>query len=185
MQALQERPVREPVLADRRLLIVDDETEFTEKLANAMLRRGFDVYCIASSDRAHEMIEAQPPAFLVSELRLADGNGLDLVEALCAARPSGRSVIVTGFGDVATAVAAVRAGAIDYIAKPAAADDIVAALLAPRGGKATPPKNPMSPSELRQAHIDRVFALYGQNVSETARRLDMHRRTLQRILARR
>ncbi|MEM8740562.1 MAG: response regulator [Pseudomonadota bacterium] len=185
MQHSEDKQARVPTLADRTLLIVDEERSFTEGLASAMLRRGFEVVCAGSAGAALDLIEERPPAFMVTELRLRDGSGLDIVEALCAASQTARPVVVTGFGDVPTAVAAVRVGALDYISKPASADDVLAALLAPRGGKPMPPKNPMTPSELRQAHIDRVFELYGHNVSETARRLDMHRRTLQRILARR
>ena len=170
---------------DRSLLIVEDEAPYRERLAVALTRRGFEVAAVAGAAEALERIAARPPAFAVVDLRLTDGSGLDVVDALARARPQARSVIVTGYGDVPTAVAAVRMGAVDYIAKPADADDIQAALIAPRDGKPRAPERPMSPAELRQRHIDHVYEIYGQNVSETARRLDMHRRTLQRILARR
>ena len=126
-----------------------------------------------------------PPAFAVVDLKLDDGNGLDVVEALHEVRPDARVVVLTGFGNIATAVAAVKYGAIDYLPKPADADDILAALLAAPGGKPKPPENPMSADRVRWEHIQRVYELCGHNVSETARRLNMHRRTLQRILAKR
>jgi len=131
------------------------------------------------------MIEANPPAFAVMDMRLEDGNGLQAVEALHRKRPEARAIMLTGYGNIATAVAAVKSGAIDYLSKPADADDVVKALLAVEDHAPPPPENPMSADRVRWEHIQRVYALCGQNVSETARRLNMHRRTLQRILAKR
>jgi len=127
----------------------------------------------------------RPPAYAVVDLKLDDGNGLDVVETLHEVRPNTRVVVLTGFGNIATAVAAVKFGAIDYLPKPADADDIMSALLAAPGAKPNPPENPMSADRVRWEHIQRVYELCGHNVSETARRLNMHRRTLQRILAKR
>jgi two-component system response regulator RegA len=127
----------------------------------------------------------RPPAFAVVDLRLEDGNGLDVVEALRDKRPDCRIVVLTGYGAIATAVAAVKIGAIDYLSKPADANDIMSALLAKSESLPAPPDNPMSADRVRWEHIQRVYELCDRNVSETARRLTMHRRTLQRILAKR
>jgi two-component system response regulator RegA len=118
-------------------------------------------------------------------MRLNDGNGLDVIAKLKDRRPDARAIVLTGYGNIATAVNAVKSGAIDYLAKPADADDVVAALLASGDKKPDPPENPMSADRVRWEHIQRVYELCGRNVSETARRLNMHRRTLQRILAKR
>jgi two-component system response regulator RegA len=118
-------------------------------------------------------------------MRLNDGNGLDVISALKSRRPDARAIILTGYGNIATAVNAVKLGAVDYLAKPADADDVVAALLAQDNAKIEPPENPMSADRVRWEHIQRIYELCGRNVSETARRLNMHRRTLQRILAKR
>jgi two-component system response regulator RegA len=119
------------------------------------------------------------------DLRLEDGNGLDVVEALRDRRPDCRIVVLTGYGAIATAVAAVKIGATDYLSKPADANDITNALLAKGEAMPAPPENPMSADRVRWEHIQRVYEMCDRNVSETARRLSMHRRTLQRILAKR
>ena len=119
------------------------------------------------------------------DLRLEDGNGLDVVEALHKKRPDARAVVLTGYGNIATAVTAVKLGAVDYLSKPADADDVINALLATGEAPPAPPENPMSADRVRWEHIQRVYELCDRNVSETARRLNMHRRTLQRILAKR
>jgi two-component system, response regulator RegA len=169
---------------DRTLLLVDDDAPFVTRLARAMEKRGF-VPETADSVRAGRTIaDTRPPAYAVVDLRLGDGNGLDVVEALRARRPDCRIVVLTGYGAIATAVAAVKFGATDYLAKPADANDITAALLA-TGAPPPPPENPMSADRVRWEHIQRVYELCDRNVSETARRLNMHRRTLQRILAKR
>jgi two-component system response regulator RegA len=117
-------------------------------------------------------------------MRLEDGSGLKVVEAVREARPDAKIIMLTGYGNIATAVQAVKAGAVDYLSKPADADDVVRALLA-KGDAPAPPENPMSADRVRWEHIQRVYELCNHNVSETARRLNMHRRTLQRILAKR
>ena len=167
---------------DATLLLVDDDAPFVARLARAMEKRGFlpETAGTVAAGRAAAM--ARPPAYAVVDLRLEDGNGLQVVEALREARADCRVVILTGYGAIATAVAAVKIGAIDYLAKPADADDIVNALLS-IGGASPPPENPMSADRVRWEHIQRVYELCERNVSETARRLNMHRRTLQRILA--
>jgi two-component system response regulator RegA len=150
-----------------------------------MERRGFVVATADSVAAGVAAATAHPPAFAVVDLRLGDGSGLDIVSALRGARPEARIVVLTGYGNIATAVAAVKLGAVDYLAKPSDADAIEAALLAKGGDKADPPENPMSADRVRWEHIQRVYELCDRNVSETARRLNMHRRTLQRILAKR
>jgi two-component system response regulator RegA len=174
-----------PPSEERTLLIVEDDRPFRERLARAMESRGFAVAIAENVAQGMVCAKESPPAFAVVDLKLDDGSGLDVVETLHSVRPEARVVVLTGFGNIATAVAAVKYGAIDYIPKPADADDILAALLAPPGHKPKPPENPMSADRVRWEHIQRVYELCGHNVSETARRLNMHRRTLQRILAKR
>jgi two-component system response regulator RegA len=169
-------------LADSRLLIVDDDTRFRDRLARAMGARGFDVTLADSVAAGVEASRAAAPAFAVVDLRLGDGSGLDVVQALREARPDARAIILTGYGNIATAVAAVKAGAIDYLTKPTDADQVEAALLAPEGEMPAPPDQPMSADRVRWEHIQRIYEQCDRNVSETARRLNMHRRTLQRIL---
>jgi two-component system response regulator RegA len=170
---------------DKSLLILDDDAAFRTRLARAMEGRGFEVTAVGSVGEASEIASKTPPAYAVLDLRLEDGSGLSVVEALNKHRPDARVVILTGYGAIATAVAAVKAGAIDYLPKPADIDDVVNALLTGRENRPEPPENPMSADRVRWEHIQRVYELCNHNVSETARRLNMHRRTLQRILAKR
>jgi two-component system, response regulator RegA len=176
--ALRDLPDR-----DRTLLIVDDDAPLCQRLARAMERRGF---IVATADSVAGGITAatnEPPAFAVVDMRLGDGRGFEVVSALRNARPGARIVMLTGYGNIATAVAAVKAGAIDYLPKPADADAVERALLAQEDAVPEPPEDPMSADRVRWEHIQRVFELCDRNVSETARRLKMHRRTLQRILS--
>ena len=170
---------------DRSLLIVEDDKLFLARLARAMETRGFKVTTAESVADGLLQVEQNPPAFAVVDMRLADGNGLDVISALKRRRADARGIVLTGYGNIATAVNAVKLGAVDYLAKPADADDVVNALLAVDGRKADPPEHPMSADRVRWEHIQRIYELCGRNVSETARRLNMHRRTLQRILAKR
>jgi two-component system response regulator RegA len=170
---------------ERTLLIVEDDKSFLQRLARAMEGRGFAVTAAESVAEGLQYVEKSAPAFAVVDMRLADGSGLDVISALKKRRPEARGIVLTGYGNIATAVSAVKHGAVDYLAKPADADDVVAALLAIEGKKAEPPENPMSADRVRWEHIQRIYELCGRNVSETARRLNMHRRTLQRILAKR
>ena len=170
---------------DRTLLIVDDDAPFRNRLARAMEARGF--LCELAGSVAEGVVAAneRPPSYAVLDLKLEDGSGLDIVEALRDVRADTRVVMLTGYGNIATAVAAVKAGAVDYLAKPTDADTIETVLLAPEGGLPPPPEHPMSADRVRWEHIQRVYEQCDRNVSETARRLNMHRRTLQRILAKR
>ena len=171
--------------ADRSLLLVDDDEPFVKRLAKAMEKRGFVPETALSVAEGKAAALARPPAFAVVDLRLDDGNGLDVVEVLRSKRPDCRIVVLTGYGAIATAVAAVKIGATDYLSKPADADDVTNALLNKSGNKPIPLENPMSADRVRWEHIQRVYEMCERNVSETARRLSMHRRTLQRILAKR
>lgn len=170
---------------DRRLLLVDDDVPFVTRLARAMEKRGFEPMTATSVAEGREIAARDAPGFAVVDLRLEDGSGLDVVETLREKREDARIIVLTGYGAIATAVAAVKLGATDYLSKPADADDITAALLASGDALPPPPENPMSADRVRWEHIQRVYEQCDRNVSETARRLHMHRRTLQRILAKR
>jgi two-component system, response regulator RegA len=170
---------------DKSLLLVDDDEPFLRRLAKAMEKRGFEVETAPSVTAGSAIATARPPAYAVIDLRLEDGNGLDVVEVIREKRPDSRVVVLTGYGAIATAVAAVKIGATDYLSKPADATDITNSLLAKGDDLPPPPENPMSADRVRWEHIQRVYELCDRNVSETARRLNMHRRTLQRILAKR
>jgi two-component system, response regulator RegA len=172
------------VSADPSLLLVDDDKVFLTRLGRAMEARGYQVTLADSVAAGLASVESQPPAFAVIDLRLGGGNGLDVITRLKARRPAARAVILTGYGNIASAVTAVKLGAFDYLSKPADADEIDAALKA-TGTMRQAPENPMSADRVRWEHIQRVYELCNRNVSETARRLAMHRRTLQRILAKR
>jgi len=171
-------------LVDRSLMLLDDDQALRTRLGRALESRGFEVTTVGSVSEATEALKTTQPAFAVLDMRLEDGNGLKVVEAIRDRRADSRIVMLTGYGAIATAVAAVKAGAVDYLSKPADADDVVKALLA-TGDAPEPPDNPMSADRVRWEHIQRVYELCDHNVSETARRLGMHRRTLQRILAKR
>ena len=170
---------------DPSLLIVDDDGPFLRRLARAMEARGFLVETADSVAEGVTKSKAHPPKYAVIDLRLGDGNGLDVIEAIRQRRNDTRVIVLTGYGNIATAVTAVKLGAVDYLSKPADADDVYAALTQRPGGKADVPENPMSADRVRWEHIQRVYEMCERNVSETARRLNMHRRTLQRILAKR
>jgi len=170
---------------DKSLLIVDDDNPFRERLGRAMEKKGFEVIQAESVKKGIQSVKEKKPAFAVVDLRLADGNGLEVVKQIQNSNSTSRIIMLTGYGNIPTAVAAIKEGAIDYLAKPADADDVEKALLADPEKKAEPPENPMSADRVKWEHIHRVFELCNRNVSETARRLQMHRRTLQRILSKR
>ena len=170
---------------DKSLLIVDDDNPLRDRLARAMEKKGFEVIQADSVKQGLSKAKNTPPAFAVIDLRLGDGNGLEIVKEIQKLKKDSKIVMLTGYGNIPTAVAAVKAGAIDYISKPVDADDVENALLASPKTKANPPENPMSADRVKWEHIHRVFELCNRNVSETARRLKMHRRTLQRILSKR
>ena len=171
-------------LPDKSLLLLDDDAPLRTRLGRALEQRGFEPTLVGSVSEALTAVRSSAPAYAVLDMRLDDGSGLKVVEAVRDARPDAKIIMLTGYGNIATAVQAVKAGAVDYLSKPADADDVVRALLA-KGDSPAPPENPMSADRVRWEHIQRVYELCNHNVSETARRLNMHRRTLQRILAKR
>ena len=170
---------------DKSLLLVDDDNPFRERLARAMEKKGFEVLQAESVKKGKDVAISNKPQFGVVDLRLNDGNGIEVVREIQKCNPNSRVIMLTGYGNIPTAVAAIKLGAIDYLSKPADADDVERALLADPNKKAEPPENPMSADRVKWEHIHRVFELCNRNVSETARRLKMHRRTLQRILSKR
>ena len=170
---------------NKSLLIVDDDDPFRERLSRAMEKKGFKVSQAESVKNGIESVRLIKPAFAVVDLRLNDGNGLQVVKEIQLNNPNSRIIMLTGYGNIPTAVAAIKEGAIDYLAKPADAEDVENALLADPMKKAPPPDDPMTADRVKWEHIHRVFELCNRNVSETARRLKMHRRTLQRILSKR
>ena len=167
------------------ILVVDDDKPFRERLSRFFERRGFDVVACSGVEEARAQAGQVRPAFAVLDMRLEDGNGVDLVEELRAMRSDMRIVILTAYGNLASAVAAIRTGAVDYLSKPADPEDVMKSLTTSADQRPEPPENPMSADRVRWEHIQRVYELCNRNVSETARRLNMHRRTLQRILAKR
>ena len=167
------------------LIILDDDQPFLKRLSVAMEKRGFKVFPASSMAEFSRIIESDCPNYAIIDLRLSDGTGLDAVESIRNINPKSKIVVLTGYGAIATAVAAVKIGAIDYLSKPADANDILNALVFSDQSKPPPPVNPMSADRVKWEHIQRIFELCNRNVSETARRLNMHRRTLQRILAKR
>ena len=170
---------------NKSLLIVDDDNPFRERLARAMEKKGFQVTQSETVQKGVEWVKGNKPGFAVVDLRLGDGNGLEVVKEIQTTNSESRMIMLTGYGNIPTAVAAIKEGAIDYLAKPADAEDVEKALLADPAKRAAPPENPMSADRVKWEHIHRVFELCNRNVSETARRLKMHRRTLQRILSKR
>lgn len=179
------REMRAPLAAagERKIMLVDEDHGFAARLSRGLEQRGYAPVLAGGFSEAQREISSTPPAMAVIDLRLAGGNGLDLVEDLHRRRKDSVIVVLTAYGNIATAVAAVKLGAIDYLCKPSSTDEVISALTQRDEKRPTPPDNPMSADRVRWEHIQRVFELYGHNVSETARRLSMHRRTLQRILA--
>jgi two-component system response regulator RegA len=186
LAALESAPApREKIPAERSLLIVEDDKSFLQRLAKALEARGFVVATAETVAEGLAKVDQSPPAFAIVDMRLGDGNGLEVISSLKRQRPDARGIVLTGYGNIATAVNAIKLGAVDYLAKPVDADDVLAALLALDHKSIELPENPMSADRVRWEHIQRIYELCGRNVSETARRLSMHRRTLQRILAKR
>ncbi len=173
---------------DKSLLIVDDDNPFRDRLSRAMEKKGFLVTQAESVKKGVENVKLKKPSFAVVDLRLGDGSGLEVVKEIKNSNDTSKNsriIVLTGYGNIPTAVAAIKEGAIDYLAKPADAEDVERALMADPNKKPLPPENPMSADRVKWEHIHRVFELCNRNVSETARRLKMHRRTLQRILSKR
>lgn len=166
------------------LLVVEDDDVLRDRLCKAMRRQGFEALAAASIEDARRAVECAAIDYAVVDLRLPDGSGIEIVDALKRSNPETRAIILTGYGNLSTAVAAIRMGAIDYVAKPATADEIVDVLMAPKDDRPPPPDEAIKPDEARWEHIEHVFHEAGGNVSRAARLLKMHRRTLQRTLRR-
>ena len=168
-------------LIDRSLLLAEDDKPFREHLGQALEARGFSVTACENLTQSLAHLGDDPPAFAVIDLKLGDGNGLRIVELLKRKRPEARSVVLTGYGNIDIAVRAIKAGATNFLVKPADADDIVSALLA-TSEPAELPANIKSADRVWWEHIQRIYEMSGRNISEAARRLNLHRRSLQRIL---
>ena len=166
----------------KELVIVDDDFPFRERLSQSMIKKGFNVESFANSNDTIKRIKNKKFDYAIVDMRLIDGSGLELIEIIKKFNPKTKSLLLTGYGNIATAVAAIKSGAIDYLPKPAEIDQIYDALTSSTKILPPPPKNPMTADRIRWEHIQRVFIQCDRNVSETARRLRMHRRTLQRIL---
>ena len=164
------------------LLVVDDDLPFRERLSRSMEKKGFNVESAESFSLASQIIEKKNYDYAIVDMRLSDGSGLELIKIIQSKSPRTKSLLLTGYGNIATAVAAIKSGAIDYLPKPAEIDQIYDALTNSKEVLPPPPENPMTADRIRWEHIQRVFVQCNRNVSETARRLRMHRRTLQRIL---
>jgi len=167
---------------NKELIIVDDDFPFRERLSRSMEKRGFSVESFSNSKEANSRIREKEFNYAIIDMRLEDGSGLELIKNINYFSPKTKSLLLTGYGNIATAVAAIKSGAIDYLPKPAEVDQIHDALTSSKEGLPPPPENPMTADRIRWEHIQRVFIQCNRNVSETARRLRMHRRTLQRIL---
>ena len=170
---------------NKSLLVVDDDLPFRERLSRSMEKKGFEVDSADSFASAVHIIEKQNFDYAIVDMRLTDGSGLELIKKIQIKSPVTKSLLLTGYGNIATAVAAIKSGAIDYLPKPAEVDQIYDALTNSKEILPPPPENPMTADRIRWEHIQRVFVQCNRNVSETARRLKMHRRTLQRILSKR
>ena len=167
---------------NKQLLIVDDDLSFRERLTRSMEKKGFFVESYSNAKLTSKRIKEKKFDFAIVDMRLEDGSGLELIKLIKSESPDTRSLLLTGYGNIATAVAAIKSGAIDYLPKPAEIDQIYDALISSKEILPPPPENPMTADRIRWEHIQRVFIQCKRNVSETARRLRMHRRTLQRIL---
>jgi len=170
---------------NQKLLIVDDDRVWLNQLSRAMSRRGLIVFEAQSVKDGLDILKKEKFDYGVIDLRLDDGDGLEIITELNRLNPESKSIILTGFGNIANAVSAIKLGAVDYLSKPANIEDIISSLMVNKDEKAPPPDEPMSANRVRWEHIQRVYELCNKNVSETARRLKMHRRTLQRILSKR
>ena len=167
---------------NKELIIVDDDFPFRERLSRSMQKKGFNVENFSNSLETINRINFKKFDYAIVDMRLKDGSGLELIKKIKEKNPNTKSLLLTGYGNIATAVAAIKSGAIDYLPKPAEVDQIYDALTSSKDILPPPPENPMSADRIRWEHIQRVFIQCSRNVSETARKLRMHRRTLQRIL---
>jgi len=167
------------------LLIVEDDFDLRERLSRSMERRGFVTVVAKGFADAMKLVSEVRPNFAIVDINLPDGCGLNLVEEIVLRNPEARPIIYSGYGSIPAAVSATKLGAFDFISKPATSDEIADSLLTPSDRPTPPPKNPILPNKARQEHIERVLRDEGENISKAARSLNMHRRTLQRLLQRR
>tara|TARA_B100001123_G_C15222523_1_gene991849 strand:- start:877 stop:1416 length:540 start_codon:yes stop_codon:yes gene_type:complete len=171
---------------EKNLIIIDDDTPFRERLSRSMQKKGFIVESYGGAKEAKERLKEKKFTHAIVDMRLSENSGLEtgleIIKSIKKESPETRSLLLTGYGNIATTVAAIKLGAIDYLPKPAEIDQIYQALVNSKEILPPPPENPMSADRVRWEHIQRVFIQCNRNVSETARRLRMHRRTLQRIL---
>jgi len=169
-----------------KILLVDDEEHFRDRLARAMARRGHQVLAAGDCAGALELVKKEKPDLAVVDLRMPGPSGLELVKGALAVWPQLRIVVLTGYGSIATATEAIRLGAVNYLPKPADADEILAAFSLANDEPAAETADDISTPSLARAeweHINRVLADCGGNISEAAKRLQLHRRTLQRKLS--
>ena len=164
------------------LIIIDDDLPFRNRLTQSMKNKGFNVESFGNAKSSIDRLNEKKFDYAIVDMRLEDGSGLEIIKLIKKVNPNTRSLLLTGYGNIATAVAAIKSGAIDYLPKPAEIDQIYNALISSQDILPPPPDNPMTADRVRWEHIQRVFIQCKRNVSETARRLRMHRRTLQRIL---
>ena len=168
------------------LLLVDDDATLCDTLARALAKRGFEVETALTAEAASKLANERPPQYAVVDLKLPDKPGLKLVPTLIGLDPHTRIVVLTGYGNIATAIEAIKLGATYYLCKPVDADDIVAAFHHDAGNDETGAnEKPMSVKRLEWEHIWQVLREHKGNISQAARAMSMHRRTLQRKLAKR
>ena len=165
------------------LLVVDDDPQLREVVCRAMLKRGFDTVAVASVGAAKVLLQERRIGHAIIDYRLEDGDGISLINDIHEQYPECRAVLLTGYANLPSTVAAIKAGAIDCLPKPCDADDLENALRANDGEAPQPVSKSINADTIRMAHIFNTYKQFGGNVSETARRLGMHRRTLQRILS--
>ena len=166
----------------KNLIIIDDDVPFRDRLSYSMEKKGFVVETFSSAKEAKDCLMEKNFTHAIIDMSLEDGSGLEIIQFIKKISPETQSLLLTGYGNIATAVAAIKSGAIDYLPKPADIEQIYGALILSKDMLPPPPDNPMTADRVRWEHIQRVFIQCKRNVSETARRLRMHRRTLQRIL---
>ena len=168
------------------ILLVDDDVTFHQVLARSLRRKGFEPVVADGVDKALSLLERYPPAYAVVDLKMEGQSGLALIPSLLEQAPDCKTIVLTGFASIATAVEAMRLGAVDYLCKPADTGQILAALQGKAPNPELPPaEQPMSVDRVEWEHIQKVLHEHEGNISATARSLGMHRRTLQRKLAKR
>ena len=168
------------------LVLVDDDVVYCEVLGDALRKRDYEVHIAHDLTTALQLAREQQPEFAVIDLRIGTESGLELVKELAALDENTRTIVLTGYASIATAVEAIKLGAVHYLTKPANTDEIAAALQRVEGDSSVPPaEQPLSVRRLEWEHLQKVLLEHSGNISAAARALKMHRRTLQRKLAKR